>query len=181
MTTIPTNAPKPHYQCFSCLRVLGFGYDRTAAQMRVTKRNVYRWFKQHSIQIDRPAAVIRRPSKPPPAPIDWEARYLKRGKRAFGRYLRTLIWKWLKRGRKSEAAEKLVGCSRDQFMAHIESQFKDGMAWNNYGRAWELDHIVPVNSFDIFDPVERRRCFHHTNLQPLSPHENAVKAFKMPA
>ena len=37
----------------------------------------------------------------------------------------------------------LLGCSVEEFKAHITEQLRDGMSWDNYGR-WEIDHIVPL-------------------------------------
>ena len=44
--------------------------------------------------------------------------------------------------------ESIVGYSRENLKTHLENLFKDGMAWDNYGK-WEVDHIKP-RSFSIF-------------------------------
>ena len=44
----------------------------------------------------------------------------------------------------------LIGCSLQQYKAHIESQFEDWMNWGNYGRnenTWQIDHIIPFDAF----------------------------------
>lgn len=71
----------------------------------------------------------------------------------------------------------LIGCTIHEFMNHIESQFKDGMSWNNFGE-WEIDHIKPVSLFDLSKYDEQSKCFHYTNTQPLIAHENRVKRNK---
>jgi len=71
---------------------------------------------------------------------------------------------------------ELVGCSGDEFRKHIESQFKSGMSWKNYGRkGWHIDHIRPCASFNLRDPSQQRECFHYSNLQPLWAIENIRK------
>ena len=45
---------------------------------------------------------------------------------------------------------------------------------------WELDHIMPVSSFDLTDPEEVKKCFHWSNLQPLSWQDNAAKGNSIP-
>jgi hypothetical protein len=80
----------------------------------------------------------------------------------------------LKGIRKTTGTEELVGCSANELKAHLESQFKPGMSWDNYGK-WHVDHIKPCASFDLTQEEEQRKCFHFTNLQPLWEYENLSK------
>lgn len=73
----------------------------------------------------------------------------------------------------------LLGCSIAILRAHLESQFKPGMSWDNYGLAWEVDHIRPCASFDLTDSISRSLCFQKSNLQPLWTHDNRAKGDKM--
>lgn len=185
MKVIAPHDPKPHYQCFICLRKLGFGYDKTARWFHVTKKVVYDWFKRHRVNAIRPCRMPKPEAlkwKRVRPFIDWESRYRKIPRRQFARFLRMRVWEMIRYGHtgKRRKAEELIGCSRDSFMQHISKQFREGMSWENYGDKWELDHIIPVHAFNIFDSEERLKCFHYTNFQPLTSHENAVKAFKLP-
>ena len=70
----------------------------------------------------------------------------------------------------SDKTVNLLGCSFKELKEHIESQFSNGMSWDNYGRSkdkWSIDHIRPCVSFDLSDPDEQKACFCYTNLQPL--------------
>lgn len=70
----------------------------------------------------------------------------------------------------------LLGCSREFLKAHLESQFKPGMSWENHNRSgWHIDHIKPCSKFDFSDPAQQKECFHYTNLQPLWAKENISK------
>jgi hypothetical protein len=89
--------------------------------------------------------------------------------------LRKRIWDALKHNYKSSSTMKLVGCSIEQLKYHLESQFKPGMTWVNYGN-WHIDHIRPCASFDLSKPSEQCKCFHYTNLQPLWAEENLRKS-----
>lgn len=74
---------------------------------------------------------------------------------------------------------KLIGCSKDELRAHLESQFKPGMTWDNYGSGdgkWVVDHIRPIASFELSDPVEFSKCWNHKNFQPLWWMENIIKS-----
>ena len=81
---------------------------------------------------------------------------------------------------KSNKASELLGCSLQEAMNHIQSQFKEGMSWDNYGfYGWHIDHIIPCSSFDLTDPEQQKKCFHYTNLQPLWCYENFSKGSKI--
>jgi len=73
----------------------------------------------------------------------------------------------------------IIGCSMDELKIHLESQFKKGMTWDNYGlKGWHIDHIRPCSSFDFTKEEEIRQCWHYTNLQPLWWWENLEKGGK---
>ena len=71
----------------------------------------------------------------------------------------------------------LIGCTVEQLKQHLESHFKVGMFWSNYGK-WHIDHIKPCASFDLSKESEQKKCFHYTNLQPLWAKENREKGSK---
>lgn len=79
-----------------------------------------------------------------------------------------------------EKIEKNCGYTIDDFIAHIESQWKEGMHWLNHGRGpdtWQVDHIKPRDNFfytDLDDP-QFIECWSLDNMQPLTSYNNAVK------
>lgn len=81
---------------------------------------------------------------------------------------------------RTESTHHLLGCSGKELAAHLESKFRDGMTWENYGvKGWHMDHIVPCAAFDLTDPNQRKQCFHYSNLQPLWCKENLNKGIKV--
>lgn len=71
-----------------------------------------------------------------------------------------------------------LGCTIEELKAHLESLFKPGMTWDNWGHTgdvWHLDHIIPLASFDLTDPEQVKLACHYTNLQPLWATENLQK------
>ncbi len=76
---------------------------------------------------------------------------------------------------KSKKCMDYVGCSLDKFRIMLETQFQDGMSWNNYGenveggktRVWHIDHRIPCDAFDFTKEIHKNACFHYKNLQPL--------------
>ena len=83
---------------------------------------------------------------------------------------------------KAETTMSLLGCSVEDLKAHLESQFENGMNWDNHGiHGWHIDHIKPCSSFDLTDPEQQKECFHFSNLQPLWAQENWNKGNKVAA
>lgn len=65
-----------------------------------------------------------------------------------------------------------LGCDTDEFMRHMERQFRPGMSWANYGE-WHVDHVTPLASAKSIADVER--LAHFINLQPLWARDNLSK------
>lgn len=85
----------------------------------------------------------------------------------------------LKSAKKCSTTMGLLGCTPDEFKAHLESLFDANMSWENYGSYWEIDHIKPCVSFDLTDPAQQKACFHYTNCRPLEKEENRKKGAKL--
>jgi len=93
------------------------------------------------------------------------------------RNIRNLIYSSFKRYKnkgwaKSDKTESMLGCSIDEFIEHLKSQFKPGMTIDNHGK-WEIDHIIPLSRASTKDEVIKLN--HYTNLQPLWLTENRSK------
>lgn len=57
----------------------------------------------------------------------------------------------------------------------LESNFSNGMTWENYGTVWVVDHIVPLRMFDLFNKEDLVICWHYKNLMPLLWEDNEKK------
>jgi hypothetical protein len=78
---------------------------------------------------------------------------------------------------KNSRTHEILGCDYETFIAHLESQFKDGMNWENRSK-WHIDHIIPLASAKTESEVLALN--HYTNLQPLWAVDNIKKGAKMP-
>jgi hypothetical protein len=76
--------------------------------------------------------------------------------------------------RSSKNFTRLLGCPPSVFKAHMESQFTEGMTWENHGE-WHYDHIRPLASFDHTDPLWEEQAWHYTNIRPLWAEDNFSK------
>lgn len=76
----------------------------------------------------------------------------------------------------------LLGYSCEDLIKHLESKFKPGMSWKNYGKSgWEIDHIIPVSKFNIssLESPDFKRAWALNNLQPLWRVENQSKSNRL--
>lgn len=81
---------------------------------------------------------------------------------------------------KSKRTFELIGCTPQFMRDFLEAQFVRGMTWENYGTFWEIDHIIPLASFDLADTEAQERAFHYSNCRPLEKLENCLKQDSMP-
>lgn len=83
---------------------------------------------------------------------------------------------------RSGQAVRLLGCTMAEFIAYIESQWGDGMTWENWTRdGWHIDHIIPLSAFDLSDEEQVKAACHYTNLRPLWAKDNLRKGAKVDA
>jgi hypothetical protein len=66
-----------------------------------------------------------------------------------------------------------TGCTGKELRAHVESKFRFGMSWGNWGKLWQIDHIEPSSSWPLENMAESN---HYTNIQPLLIADNHEKA-----
>jgi hypothetical protein len=77
------------------------------------------------------------------------------------------------------SAVRDLGCSIAFLRSYLESKFKPGMTWENWGvNGWHIDHIRPLSSFNLLDRDEMLKAVHYSNLQPLWAMENILKGHK---
>lgn len=90
--------------------------------------------------------------------------------------LRSRLRKALKNNVKSASTISLLGCSIEELKKHLESMFLPGMTWSNWTtNGWHIDHIKPLASFDLSDPVQQKQACNYTNLQPMWAKDNLHK------
>lgn len=94
--------------------------------------------------------------------------------------LRTSIYKYLKNSSvDSASAVRDLGCSIEELKIHLEKQFQEGMTWDNWKHdGWHIDHIKPLASFDLNNPINVKIALNYKNLQPLWAADNWSKSDK---
>lgn len=85
--------------------------------------------------------------------------------------------KFLKKSINNTEAESILGCTFAEFEKHISSQFDENMSWENHGKYWEYDHILPVS---LGKDIKRlKELNHYSNFRPLNVTLNRRKSNKL--
>ena len=82
-----------------------------------------------------------------------------------------------KLSKNNKSWKTMVDYSIEDLMSHLESKFKEGMSWDNYGTYWHIDHIRPKSwfSYETTEDEEFKKCWSLDNLQPLEASINISK------
>lgn len=84
----------------------------------------------------------------------------------------------IKNMKKNNKTFGIVGCSPEFLKEYLETQFKEGMSWQNHGLfGWHIDHIIPLSSAKTEEEIYK--LCHYTNLQPLWADDNIKKSNKL--
>ena len=81
--------------------------------------------------------------------------------------------------RKTNKTFDLLGCSHSFFKRWINHQLYGNMTLENYGTVWQLDHCLPIASFNLLDENDMKNCFNWVNLRPMFSNENNSKKDKI--
>ena len=73
----------------------------------------------------------------------------------------------------------LVECSRSFFRRWIIHQLYGNMTIEIYGSVWQIDHCLPIASFNLLNENYMRKCFNWVNLRPMFSTDNNSKKAKI--
>lgn len=71
-------------------------------------------------------------------------------------------------GSPSEQYAPYFGLHRKALREWFESQFTDNQSWENFGAAWQFEHVIPVSLFDTSEEDERKLCWNYLNIRVAS-------------
>lgn len=95
----------------------------------------------------------------------------------FNSWLKSLLSDGLKRMfkvstlKRTKTITNYLGCNIEFFISFINNKMFEDINWNNI----HLDHIKPLNSFNLNDEEEFKKCCHYSNYQPLLIADNFKK------
>jgi hypothetical protein len=70
----------------------------------------------------------------------------------------------LERNKSSQYAP-YFGLDIENFRKWIELQFDTDLSWDNFSKAWQFDHIVPVAYFNLREEEDLRLCWNFINIR----------------
>jgi hypothetical protein len=79
--------------------------------------------------------------------------------------------------RKIDRTYESLKYSPSELKYNLEKKFQDGMNWENYGKVWQIDHIVHVSYFKTETPIHIANSL--DNLRPLDAYLNISRNNKM--
>lgn len=72
-----------------------------------------------------------------------------------------------------------LNCNREMFLDWIEYQFDNKFCWKDYGKKWVIDHVIPIDFFDLDNTQHIYKCFSWFNLRPCEILDNMTKSNKI--
>ena len=86
---------------------------------------------------------------------------------------------YIKNNTKNNMYEVLLGYSTVDLKNHLESNFTEGMNWNEFIKGnIHIDHIKPQSLFNLNKIEQIKKCWSLDNLQPLWAKDNLKKSNK---
>jgi hypothetical protein len=83
---------------------------------------------------------------------------------------------WVKKDSKTN---DLLGADYFVVKEFIGRQFLKGMTWDNHGKVWHIDHVIPLDAAGK-DPDKLKRLCYYENLSPMWKTDNLRKGYKVP-
>ena len=90
---------------------------------------------------------------------------------------RNYIHKCLTKFTKTSRSLVYLGCTLTIFKNWLEYQFDVDMTWDNYGTYWTVDHVLPLDLFNLDNIEHQNIAFNWKNTRPVT--DNSSKGNKL--
>lgn len=71
------------------------------------------------------------------------------------------------------------GLDIEKLRRWFETQFGPDQGWENFGKQWQFDHLVPVTCFDFSNSEELKLCWNFTNLRVAPNNLPPAQGYKL--
>lgn len=75
----------------------------------------------------------------------------------------------------SKEIVNLIGLDKNNFQEYVNKFVLAEMNVEDFGKTWGLDHIVPVELFDLENDEELKCCYSFLNIMPMFNSDNRFK------
>ncbi len=75
---------------------------------------------------------------------------------------------------KTSASSKNVNCDSQRLRHWLSYQFDDQMTFDNYGKYWVVDHVIPIHKF-LTDECTETVVLNWLNISPVPKKKNLIK------
>jgi hypothetical protein len=79
---------------------------------------------------------------------------------------------------KNKRTFEYLGCSGNEYTNWLLNN-NNSYTFENYGKEWHIDHVIPLSKFDITNEEQQLLAFNWRNTMPLSVKENLKKGNKI--
>jgi hypothetical protein len=75
----------------------------------------------------------------------------------------------------SKEISKYLSIDKGGFKNYLDAQILPDMLSENFGVIWGIDHIIPVEVFDLNNEEDLKLCYHYLNMFPMFNEDNRLK------
>ncbi len=72
-----------------------------------------------------------------------------------------------------------LGCNSEQYSNWLKYNFNEIYTFENYGKTWHIDHVIPIHRFNLENEEEQLLAFNWRNTVPLLANDNLIKGTKI--
>ena len=65
------------------------------------------------------------------------------------------------------------------FLSPFLINFYSKISWDNYGKLWDMDHVIPTSILDFTNENNIKFCYNWVNFRPLLKKDNIKKSNKI--
>lgn len=160
-------------KCKNCEKTEGKEYRRGA----IGKAKAQQWIEDNRARMTELQANWHQNNKP-----KINEKFKQRFKNDFAfklyRISKSRIGQALK-DRKTKHTIEYINCTSDQYKQWMMFCFDKNMTIENHGSLWHVDHVIPVDTFDLEDEDDIYLCFNWRNTMPINAHDNLTKNNKI--
>ena len=157
-----------------------FGFKEGSIRYILSKHNLYKIVTKKINEIEKTRTSFIKRRKATVSEKKKQNAYVKNKYKTNPNYrlrhsFSSLLRHHLKTNKNKKHTFNILNYSLEDLKNHLEKKFNKKMNWDNYGKYWHVDHIIPASHFNQLNELEFIKCWSLENLQPLEAVINISK------